>query len=96
MDYTKIFNVYQTAQNVPFYLLNKSVTFPQDNTLDIYDFVYADENYAWTIASYKLYGTIDYWWVLSALNPDFKFYAKRGHIIKIIKPSHLETVLRYI
>jgi hypothetical protein len=48
--------------------------------------LYADEDMAWTIVSYKLYGTIDYWWVLSALNPTMKLYAKRGSILKIIKP----------
>lgn len=96
MDYTDIFNVYTTYQGVPFYLLSKSVTFPQDESLEIYDKVYADEDIAWTVASWKLYGSIDYWWVLSALNPTMQFYAKRGEIIKIIKPSELDKVLKYI
>ena len=96
MDYTKIFNEYTTTQGIPFLMLSKSVTFPSDNSLDIYQYLYADEDIAWTIVSYKLYGSIDYWWVLSALNPYMKFYAKKGYVIKTIKSTHLETVLKYI
>lgn len=46
--------------------------------------------------SYKLYNSINYWWVLSSLNPQYKFYAKRGEIIKIIKPESLSAVLQYV
>lgn len=96
MDYTKIFNLYETSQGVPFHLLSKSVTFPTDQSLEIYQFVYANDDMPWTIASFKTYGTIDYWWVLSALNPNMRFYAQRGSIIKIIKPSMIEDVVKYI
>lgn len=96
MNYDRIFNIYTTSEGIPFYNLSKSVTFPQDDRLQIYDFVYADEDYAWTVASYKIYGKIDYWWVLSSLNKDMKFYAKRGRTIRIIKPSYIEQVLKYI
>jgi hypothetical protein len=64
--------------------------------LEIYDFVFVDADTPWTIMSYKLYDTISHWWVLSALNKDNTFYAKRGETIKIIKPSHLESVLKYV
>ena len=96
MNYTQIFNEYDTVQGIPFILLSKRVAFPQDNSLQIYQYLYADEDMAWTIVSYKLYGSIDYWWVLSALNPLMKFYAERGRIIKVIRPSELENVLKYI
>lgn len=96
MNYTKIFNEYTTSEGVPFYLLSKSITFPQDLSLDIYGKMYCSEDMAWTILSYKLYGKIDYWWVLSALNKDMTFYAERGSEILIIKPTHIEEVLRYV
>ena len=91
-----IFNQYVTQEGVPFYLKNKSVFFPEDDSLDIYGFVYVDEDTPWTIMSYKLYNTIAHWWVLSSLNKDNVFYAKRGETIKIIKPSYLESVLKYV
>ena len=92
----KIFNQYTTSEGVPFYFLNKSVFFPEDESLDIYQFIHADEDIPWTILSYQLYDSISYWWVLSSLNKTSKFYAKRGEIIKIIKPSYLSKVLQHV
>lgn len=95
-DLTSVFNRYTTEEGVPFFLLSKSVFFPQDDSLDLYDFAYADDDMAWTVVSYKLYGSISYWWVLSSLNRDMKFYAKRGEIVRYIKPERLEQVLQYV
>lgn len=96
MNYQRIFNQYNTSQGIPFTLLSKSITFPQDDNLQIYQFMYSSQDVPWTIFSYKLYGTIDYWWVLSLLNKNMKFYAERGKTIRIIKPSMLEQVIKYI
>lgn len=95
MDYTNIFSIYNTAEGVPFYFLSKKINFPSDKSLPIYEYLYCDDDYPWTIVSYKLYGTIDYWWVLSALNDDMPFYAKAGETILIIKPNLLEETLKY-
>lgn len=91
----KIFNQYTTSEGIPFYLLSKSVHFP-DNNEDLYSYVYIDSNIPWTILSHQIYGTISNWWILSSLNKDAPFYAKAGTIIKIIKPTVIEDVLRYI
>lgn len=96
MKYDTIFNEYDTADGVPFYFLGRSITFPQDKNLEIYDYIFVDDDIAWTIVSYKIYGTIDYWWVLSALNPKMKFFAFKGELIRYIKPDMLTTVLNYI
>lgn len=90
-----IFNQYHTTENVPFLLLSKSIAFP-DNNEDIYSYVYVSENIPWTIMSYKLYGTIQYWWVLSSLNPSSPFYAKKEYNVKYIDISLLENMLKYI
>lgn len=95
-DLSKIFNTYTTQEGVPFHLLSKSVFFPQDDSLEIYDFAYSDDDIPWTILSYRLYGDISYWWVLSSLNKEMKFYAKRGEVIRFIKPEQLESVLKYV
>lgn len=91
-----IFNKYYTSQGIPFLNLSKSVTFPQDDSLQIYNFVYMDEDTPWTILSYRLYGTINFWWVLSALNKNAPFYAPRQQVIRIIKPAYIGTVLNHI
>jgi hypothetical protein len=91
----KIFNQYETSEGIPFYLLSKSIHFPEnDNSL--YKYVYVSENVPWTILSYQLYGTLNYWWVLSSLNKNQPFYAKKGYTIKFIDKSTLEEILSYI
>lgn len=95
MNVQTIYNKYYTSEGIPFNLLSKRVNFPQDDKLEIYDYIYVQENIPWTILSYKLYGTINYWWVLSSLNPEMVFYAENGIAIKIIKTSQLDNVLNY-
>lgn len=92
----EIFNSYITTQGIPFYNLSKSITFPQDQSLDIYMYFYNAEDTPWTILSYKLYGSINFWWVLSALNKNFPFYAPKQGVIKAIEPSHIGELLTFI
>ncbi len=91
----KIFNQYETSEGIPFYLLSRNIHFP-DADESLYSYVYVSENIPWTILSYKIYGTIDYWWVLSALNKQYPFYAKMGNSVKYIDKSILEEILSYI
>lgn len=92
----KIFNIYSTSQGIPFVNLSKSITFPSDESLEIYSTLYNDQDIPWTILSYILYGTIDYWWVLSSLNKNYPFYAPKGETIKIIVPSQMNNIIKYI
>lgn len=96
MNYTKIFNEYDTSEGVPFYILSKRVNFPEDDSLEIYSYVYSPDDTPWTIMSYQLYGSINYWWVLTSLNYDMPFYANRGSVIKVINPKYLNEVLKYV
>lgn len=94
LDYTKIFSTYQSDSGDEFILLNSSVAFPEDKTLNIYDTMYINANIPWTVLSWQLYGTIDHWWILSSLNRDDSyFYAKDGQQITFIKKEHLDDVL---
>lgn len=92
-DYTKIFNVYTTAEGIDFFMTNKRIEFPSDKTLFIYDKMLMMDNTPWTILSYKLYDTIDYWWVLSALNTSQIFYANSGSEITYIKKEYLQDIV---
>jgi hypothetical protein len=90
-----IFNEYDTTEGIPFKLLSKNIHFPESNN-EIYAYTYVSENIPWTVMSFNLYNTIDYWWVLSSLNKTQPFYAKRGNTIKYIPKSILEEILSYI
>lgn len=65
---------------------------PSDMTLDIYGQKYINTNTAWTIMSYMIYGTIDNWWILNALNPGMPFYAVEGNKIYYVKPDYIDLV----
>lgn len=96
MEYTEIFRKYTTSEGQPFYLLNKRVDFPSDKSLELYDSLEASTNISWTILSYQLYDTIDYWWVLSSINKSSIFYAKAGDTIYYIKPDYIEEIITLI
>lgn len=84
-----------TSDGVPFLLLSKKVQFP-DDIPDFYQYVQVSENIPWTVMSWKLYDKIDYWWVLSSLNPDSPFYAKSSSTVKYIPLDILETLLKMV
>ena len=95
-NYTQIFNTYVTDEGQPFYMINRSIVFPDDDQLDIYDTYFNQDDTPWTVLSYILYGDISYWWVLSSLNKDMVFYAERGKEIRIIYPEKIKEVLSKI
>lgn len=75
-NYSSIFNLYKTTENIDFLMLNRKVEFPNDKSLEIYSTKTITDNIPWTILSYQLYDSIDYWWILTKLNPGSMFFAK--------------------
>lgn len=92
-DYSKIFNLYYTTEEIPFTLKNRSIAFPEDKDNAIYGIKYIAEDIPWTILSYSIYGNINYWWLLSSLNPTQIFYAEAGTEIRYILPEYLDEVV---
>ena len=92
-DYTQIFNQYFTNDNKKFLMLNRKIEFPSDYDLYIYKKITISDDIPWTNLSYKLYGSIAYWWVLCRLNPDYTFYAPADSEILIIKKEYLFEIL---
>ncbi len=81
------------------YLLNKSLYIQSDNVppqaIHIYEWSDAD---TWFLISYKIYGTIDLWWLLCKMNDIVSPIEKveAGTKIKILKKEFLESILTYI
>lgn len=96
MKYDSIFTEYNSTEKIPFYILNRRIEFPSDKKLDIYDKKYVNVDTPWTILSYNLYHTIEYWWLLSALNPESIFYAKEGSEVYFIKEDYIPFILNNI
>lgn len=95
-NYTSIFSRYLTNENIPFYLTNRRIVFPDDMTLEIYGKIYVSADTPWTILSYTLYNTIDYWWIIASLNKSSIFYAEDGKEIYYVKPEYLNLILNSI
>lgn len=104
LKYNEIFNTY-SLDGCAFKLLDRSVTFPDNRNLDIYSSIYVAEDTPWTILSYRVYGTIEYWWVLSSLNRgtgkpgeerSFVFHAPAGTQCHFVKKEKLKDLLNII
>lgn len=95
-DYKNIFKNYQTTEGIPFLMLNRRIVFPEDKTLNIYGRKYITSDTAWTVLSYQIYGTIKYWWILTALNEYNMYYCKEGATIIYVKPEYISIILNNI
>lgn len=97
--YENIFNVNLVDSDDPHYfynLLNK-VSFPEELSGDVYDEISLNHDMPWTTLSYKIYDTIDLWWLIVLVNkPDYIFMAKGGKDYRFIKPRYVESILSKI
>lgn len=99
-----IFDQYLTSENKPFFKLDKAIGLPPDKNNSLYSCVWCGENTAWTIVSYKLYDSIDYWYLLATINrhiygADYQgvFYAPANSAVYYIKdPDMLNKVTMMI
>lgn len=93
MNIIDIFNRYTTREGIPFLNLTKHVVFPEDKSLDIYKTILISEDTPWTVLSYQIYKTIDYWWILCSLNKENKFYAPEGSRIYYIDNNYIKDII---
>ena len=95
-SYKDIFNDYKTVEGIPFKLFNKRIVFPEDKNLSIYAYTNITADTPWTILSYQIYGTIEYWWILCALNEYNMYYEREGTSVVYIKEEYLQAILNSI
>jgi hypothetical protein len=80
-----------------FYNLLNKVIFPDNLDSSLFSEAVVTTDTPWTTLSFKLYGTINLWWVLYLVNkPKYIFLAKGGTIVKYIRPQSMGTILRSI
>lgn len=92
-EYQSIFKEYISSENLPFKMLNRRVIFPEDKNSPIYSFKNITTDTPWTVLSYQIYGSINYWWILCALNEDNNiYYAKDGSIVTYIKAEYIPYI----
>jgi hypothetical protein len=95
-DYTSIFKEYNTKEGIPFYILNRRLVFPTNKSHYIYNQYFVNTDVTWTVLSYKIYGTIEYWWILCSLNDNNMYYAREGQTVTYVKPEYIPALLNSI
>lgn len=95
-SYKDIFREYRTSEGIPFKMFNRRIVFPDDKNLNIYASKSITADTPWTILSYQIYGTIDYWWILCALNEYNIYYAREGSVVKYVKSNYIPAILNSI
>lgn len=96
--YENIFNVYTDDEQRYFYNILQSIAFP-DNLMDsFFDYYVIEPNDAWSLISYKNYGTINLWWIITLANNITNPLSelKSGDILKIPKSNVVREVLNQI
>lgn len=96
-SYENIFKVFQDDVFYSYNILRK-VTIPDDLDETFFDYVTIPARMAWTLISYKEYGTILLWWLICATNKISNpvFLPDAGTVVKIIKPQFVRLVLDQI
>lgn len=99
-NYENLFNVYRDSENDPYYynILN-TIALPEELDPSIYyEYKVPGPSIAWTILSFKVYGTIKLWWIIclanKIINP-IKF-PEVGTTLKIIRPEYVREILSSI
>lgn len=98
--YENIFDVYQTSdgKNYYYYNLSKRVNLEIGNIdSEFLDYYICNGEQPLTTISYRVYGTIDLWWLivsLNQLNPVQNVPA--GTALAFIKPDYIESVLQVV
>lgn len=99
--YENIFKVFKLLKDSDnsyyFYNINNKVMIPDNLDDSVYNTIAISCNTAWTTLSYRLYGTMDLWWLIFIVNrPKDIFLARSGETYKYIKPSYIDAVLSNI
>lgn len=96
--YENIFKVFKILKDKDnsyyFYNINNKVMIPVNLDDNVYSTIAISRNTAWTTLSYRLYGTIDLWWLIFLINkPKDIFLARSGETYKYIKIDYLDDIL---
>ena len=99
--YENIFkvNVIKKDAESSYYFYNtlNSINIPEGINKEAYDEIPLRYDTPWTTLSYKLYKSIDLWWLLVLVNkPDYIFMAKGGKDYKFIKPHYVNRIISKI
>ena len=91
-----IFSIQQTENGEYYYNMLYTVNFSNENLAPYtYDVYTTNQGDTYTLISYKMYNTINLWWLVCSLNNinNPTSLPAPGTSLKILKPSYVNTVL---
>lgn len=93
--YENLFEVYNTKSGHFFYNINKTLHFPGDIDPEFFDYYEVDQGTHFTTLSYKVYGTIDLWWLIllanNIQNPMLPLPVTAT--LRVVKPANVAYVI---
>lgn len=93
-----LFNVYNNGSNY-FYNLIGTVNIPEDLSPDTYaNYTVMTDYMPWTLISYKVYNTMDLWWLICSTNniQNPLEFPKAGTVLKVLTPDYVSAILQQI
>jgi len=93
-----LFNVYNNGSYY-FYNILGTVNIPQNLDRSTYaEYTVPSENMPWTLISYKVYNTMDLWWLICSTNNISNpiEFVKAGTVLKILTPEYVSSILQTI
>lgn len=96
--YENFFNVYETENNYRFFNLLKNISiFPAEDS-EVEEEYIADGTDTWYSISYKMYGTVNLWWLVCLYNQNINPFKplKSKTKLKVLKSKYVGMVLSEI
>lgn len=94
--YENFFNIYIDEQSdMRFYNLLRNINIFPSDTAEIHDVYSIQYNDTWVSISYKMYGTMDLWWLICAYNQIINPIEKpeAGKKLKILKSDFVYPII---
>ena len=97
-SYENFFNIYETDQGYRFYNLLKNISIFASNNSEIEQEYISDYTDTWYSISYRVYGTLNLWWLICLVNniQDATKNPALGTQIKAIKPQFVGAIVNQI
>jgi len=91
-----LFNVYNNGAHY-FYNILGTVNIPENlDPATFVEYTVPAEDMPWTLISYKVYNTIDLWWLICSINNITNpiEFAKAGTTLKVLTPDYVASILQ--
>jgi nucleoid-associated protein YgaU len=97
-NYENLFNVYLTADSIPYYNITRKVNIPQDMSSRYYSAYVVEYGDTWTGLSHKFYNDVKLWWIICCANniQNPLSFPESGTVLNILNVDIVQSILSTI